>query len=183
MIEKSMGQVEAILVKPKGKGAKSAIIEKVDVEWGGFQGDKHFGDTMPAGSSQKAYPKGTEVRNTRQISIVSVEELKQIAEALGVSMIKPEWVGANMLVSGIDKFTDLAAGTRLYFENGVGLVVQGVNTPCTDAGSEIQENFPDVVGVTSGFPKKAIGKRGLVAWVERTDQIAAGETLSISLIK
>ena len=180
MIEKTMGQVQAILVKAKEKGAKSVSVEKVDVEWGGFQGDKHFGDTMPAGSSQKAYPKGTEVRNTRQISIVSIEELKQIAKALGVSKIKPEWVGANMLVSGIEQITELAPGTRLHFENGVGLVVQGVNMPCTDAGSQIQENFPDVAGITSGFPKKAIGRRGIVAWVERPGHIAAGETLSIS---
>lgn len=181
MIEKTMGQVEAVLIKSKEEGAKSAIVDKVDVDWGGFQGDKYFGNTMRAGSKQKPYPKGTEVRNTRQISIVSIEELEQIAEALGVSMIKAEWVGANMLVSGIDDLTHLAPGTRLHFENGVGLVVEGDNTPCTDAGSEIQENFPDIVGITGKFPKKAIGKRGIIAWVERPGQIATGETLSISL--
>ena len=180
MTEKTFGQVEAILIKPHEKGAKSDIVEKVDVEWGGFQGDKHYGDTMPANSLQKNYPRGTEVRNTRQISIVSVEELKQIAEALGVAMVKPEWVGANILVSGIDQLTQLVPGTRMHFKNGVGLVVAGVTSPCTVAGSKIQENFPDVAGITTGFPKKAIGKRGIVAWVERTGHIAAGETLAIS---
>lgn len=180
MSKQAIGRLEAILVKPEDEGAKSSPRESVEVGWGGFPGDKHFGDTMPAGSSQKPYPKGTEVRNTRQVSIVSVEELQEIADELGVPKIEPEWVGANMLVSGIDKLTSLPPGSRLHFEHGVGLVVEGDNSPCTTAGGEIQENYPDVAGITTAFPKKAIGKRGLVAWVERPGRLSTGEEVSVS---
>ena len=47
------------------------------------------------------YAQGTEIRNTRQISIVSVEELAFIADSMGIDTLQPEWVGANLLVSGM----------------------------------------------------------------------------------
>ncbi len=181
MKSEKTGSVESLLIKAKGEGEKSRVYESVEVEWAGFQGDKHSGDTMPAGSGQRAYARGTEIRNTRQISIVSIEELQLIANDLGVAKIEPEWVGANMLVSGIEDFTSLPPGSRLYFENGVGLVVDGDNRPCTDAGGEIQKNYPEVEGITSAFPKKAIGKRGLIAWVERPGKISSGEAVSIKI--
>jgi MOSC domain-containing protein YiiM len=173
------GSVESLLIKAKGDGEKSRAFESVDVEWAGFRGDKHSGETMPAGRSNKAYTKGTEIRNTRQISIVSTEELKLIADELGISNIKAEWVGANMLLSGIEKLTSLPTASRLTFENGVGLVVEEDNLPCTDAGKEIQENYPEVEGITTAFPRKAIGKRGLIAWVERPGKLSAGESVTV----
>ena len=41
------------------------------------------------------------IRNDRQISIVSAEELALIAKELHVPEVKPEWLGANLLISGI----------------------------------------------------------------------------------
>ena len=177
MSENGSGRVEGLYIKPKGETTRS--VQEANVAWGGFEGDKHFGETRSASSSQKPYPKGTEVRNTRQISLVSVEEMGQIAQALGVDKLEAEWLSANVLVSGVADLTKLPAGSRLHFENGVGLVVEGANPPCTTAGGIVQENYPEQEGLTSAFPKQAIGRRGIVAWVERPGTISPGESIEV----
>jgi hypothetical protein len=173
------GKVEALLITPDYM--PGTLIDEVEVHWEGFVGDKHYGLTRPAGSSQKPYPKGAEVRNVRQISIVSVEELAEVAAAMGLPRVEPAWVGANMLVSGVPGLTQLPSGSRFYFENGVGIVVEGENLPCTTAGGSLQSQFPDRPEITTAFPKKAFGKRGLVAWVERPGTIRKGESVLVRL--
>jgi MOSC domain-containing protein YiiM len=156
-------------------------VDELQVTLEGLVGDKHFGLTMKAGSAQKPYPKGEEVRNVRQVSIVAEEELKQIAKAMGLPNVEPEWVGANLMVSGIPNLTKLPSGTRFYFENGVGIVVEGENAPCVTAGGSLQDQFPDQPDITTSFPKKAIGKRGIVAWVEKPGTIRKGESVTVRL--
>lgn len=172
-------KVEAISISPAE--LPSSAVEQVEVKWEGLVGDKHFGLTMKAGSSQKPYAKGEEVRNVRQVSIVSAEELRQVATALEVPNVEPAWVGANLMLSGIPDLTKLPSGTRLYFENGVGIVIEGENMPCTTAGGSLQDQFPDRPDITTAFPKKAIGKRGLVAWVEKPGLIRKGESVTVRL--
>lgn len=173
------GRVETILITPEFM--PGTPVDEVKVAWEGFSGDKHYGLTMKAGSSQEPYPKGTEVRNVRQISIVSVEELKQVAQAMDLPAIEPAWVGANLMISGIPRLTQLPSGSRLYFDNGVGLVIEGENLPCTTAGGSLQQQFPNRPEITTIFPKKAIGKRGLVGWVERPGKLTKGEGFLVRL--
>lgn len=173
------GKVEAVLISPPESKLPGQKVEQVEVTLEGFVGDKHTGLTRPAGSSQKPYPKGAEVRNVRQVSLVSVEELAEIAQRLGVPHIEPEWVGANLLISGVPDLTKLAPGSRFYFDDGVGLVVEGENMPCTTAGGSLQAQYPDKEGLASDFPKQAVGKRGLVAWVERGGHIHQGEAVVV----
>jgi hypothetical protein len=156
-------------------------VDEVQVHWEGLEGDKHYGLTMKANSSQKPYPKGAEVRNVRQISIVSVEELGAVAANLELPTIDPSWVGGNLLLSGVPGLTQLPSGSRLYFENGVGIVVEGENLPCVTAGGSLQGQFPGRPELTTAFPKKAMGKRGLVAWVEKPGVIRKGESVIIRL--
>lgn len=179
MAEDMHGKVEAISVT--AGDLPGQVIDEVEVKWEGLVGDKHLGLTRGAGSSQKPYVKGEEVRNVRQVSIVSIEELKQVAEDMGLPAIDPAWIGGNLLLSGIRGLTQLPSGSRLYFENGVGIVVEGENMPCTTAGGCIQNQYPDRAEITSAFPKKAIGKRGLVAWVEKPGVIRAGESVVVRL--
>jgi hypothetical protein len=181
MADEQRGRVEALLVTPKMMPGTE--VAQVEVAWEGFVGDKHFGLTRLASSSQKPYPKGAEVRNVRQISIVSVEELDQVAKNMKLPVLHPEWVGANMLVSGIPSLTQLPSGSRLYFDNGVGIVIEGENLPCTTAGGSLQQQFPDRPDITTSFPKKAIGKRGLVGWVERPGKLSKGEGFFVRLAK
>lgn len=179
MAKDMKGQVEALVITPGWMPGNP--IDEVQVTWEGFVGDKHYGLTMKAGSSQKPYPKGSEVRNVRQISIVSAEELNAVAESMQLPAIDPSWVGANMMLSGVPGLTQLPSGSRLYFENGVGIVIEGENMPCTTAGGSLQKQFPDRPELTTAFPKKAIGKRGLVAWVEKPGVIRKGEAVTIRL--
>lgn len=157
------------------------VVDEAEVHWEGFVGDKHYGLTRKSGSSQKMFPKGTLVRNVRQVSVVSQEELAQIAERLGVPQVEPDWLGANLALSGIPQLTQLPSGTRLMFENGVSLVVEGDNTPCVTAGGCLQAQYPEQAGLTNRFPKQAMGKRGLIAWVERPGAIRRGEGVRVLL--
>ncbi len=175
------GRVETILVTPKFMPGMP--VEEVEVAWEGFWGDKHYGLTMKAGRAQKPYPKDSIVRNVRQISIVSAEELSEVAESMGLPIIEPAWLGANLLVSGIPGLTQLPSGSRLYFDNGVGIVIEGENLPCTTAGNSLQQQFPDKPEITTTFPKKAIGKRGVVGWVEKPGKLSRGEGVSVRLAR
>lgn len=173
------GRLESISITKSG--LPSTSLDEIEVKWEGLVGDKHFGLTMKAGSKQAPYAKGSEVRNVRQVSIVSSEELKQVADKMKLPNIEPAWVGGNLMLSGIPNLTQLPSGSRLYFEGGVGIVVEGENMPCTTAGGSLAEQFPDRPELTTAFPKQAIGKRGLVAWVEKPGVIRKGEKVTVRL--
>jgi MOSC domain-containing protein YiiM len=173
------GRVESLLLTKKE--LPSEPVNEVEVTLEGFVGDKHFGYVMKANIYQKEYPKGTPVRNVRQISVVSTEELDDVAKNMELPRIDAAWVGANMEISGIPDFTQLPSGSRLYFEGGVGIAIEGENLPCTTAGGSLQQQYPDRNDITSAFPKKAIRKRGVVAWVERPGVIRKGEKVMVRL--
>lgn len=173
------GKVENLLLTDKY--IPSAPVDQVEVTMEGFVGDKHFGYTMKSNSYQKEYPKGTMVRNVRQISVVSAEELAQVADAMELPRIDAAWVGANIELSGVPDLTKLPSGSRLYFEGGVGIAIEGENLPCTTAGGTLQQQYPDREDITTAFPKKALRKRGLVAWVERPGVIRKGEKVMVRL--
>lgn len=169
------GEVVAVLVARDRASLRSSAEPEVRVTFEGFEGDRHAGLTWRSGSRAPHYPRGTEIRNTRQISIVSVEELAQIAAAMDVPTLLPEWLGANLLLRDIPRLSFLPPGTRLFFAQGAALVVEGENRPCTLAGASIEAAYPDRPGLTQAFPKAGRGLRGLVAWVERPGLIAPGD--------
>jgi hypothetical protein len=92
-------------------------VEETPVDFGGFPGDRHHGVTMRSGGRTSHYPRGTEIRNNRQYSLLSVEELAEVAAALQLPGIHPEWLGANLVLSGIQGLTLLPPMTRLFFPN------------------------------------------------------------------
>ena len=153
---------------------------RVTVTFAGFEGDRHAGITRKADSRTPHYPRGIEIRNDRQVSIVSVEELAQIAAAMDLPEIKPEWLGANLLLQGIPNLTRLPPMTRLFFGVGAVLVVQAENLPCQHPGKIIQEAYshPDLQVL---FPKAGMHLRGLVACVERPGSILRGETVEVAI--
>ena len=57
---------------------RSVPVQKISLILDGMPGDCHKGRARPACS------RGRAIANTRQLSIVSVEELKQIAEKMGL---------------------------------------------------------------------------------------------------
>lgn len=95
----------------------------------------------PADSRQKIYKRGTMIANRRQISIVSEEECALIAEKMNIPEVRPEWLGANILVRGVERLTELPAGTRLLFPDGTGLICEGENLPCVHPGKVIEQVY------------------------------------------
>ena len=185
----SQVEVAALLISPPcsreeraAQGAQylvSTPIEAVTVTLDGFAGDRHAGPTRRADARVPFFPRGTIIRNTRQVSLIAEEELAALAAALGVPAVDPAWLGANLVTRGLPQLTALPPGTRLFFPDKATLVVAGENEPCIQPGRVIAEHYPDVPTIAPRFVKAALGRRGLVAWVERAGTIRAGDTLMV----
>lgn len=175
------GKVEAILVNSDkdDESIETSRISKVDVLFEGFAGERHSGLTALSDVRyRKQYAKDTPIRNTRQVSMLSVEDLQQIATNLGVARIEPEWLGANLLVSGIPKFTELPPSSRLLFASGGALVVDNENEPCRYPAAIVDKHYP---GSGSKFVAAAKNLRGVVGWVEREGAIAIGDEIALHI--
>ncbi|AME07675.1 MOSC domain-containing protein [Bacillus siamensis] len=154
-------------------------MDKLRAEYGGFPGDLHFGLTKKAGAREPMYQRGTEIFNRRQISIVSMEECDEIAAAMGVSHIFPEWLGANIAISGFSALTPLKEGSRMIFPSGASLLCEGENDPCIQPGEIIQSFYPDQPKLAAAFVRHAMGRRGIVCIVERPGDICTGDSVAI----
>lgn len=154
--------------------------DQVKAQFGGFEGDQHAGITRKSDSRTPFYPRDTEIRNARQVSIVSIEDLERIAEAMGLPEVRAEWLGANVLTRDIPNLSFLPPGTRLFFENGATLIVQAQNRPCKKAGKAIEE-ASGKEGLEELFPKIAQRLRGVVACVEKPGVIQQGETIQVEV--
>jgi MOSC domain-containing protein YiiM len=158
-------------------------MPEAKVSFEGFVGDRHAGLTRPADVRTPWFPKGTLVRNTRQLSIVSTEELALIAAALGLPQVLSAWLGANLELAGVPRLTQLPPGTRLFFPEDATLVVEGENEPCRKAGRALEAHHPEKTGLASRFVKAAHHQRGLVGWVERPGLIRPGDKVRLVLPK
>ena len=124
----------------------------------------------------RQYPRDTPIRNVRQLTLLSVEELADIAAIMGIPEVKPEWVGANIVTSGIPDLTLLPPSSRLQFPSGATIVVDMENEPCRYPAEIIARHNP---GQKVGFVKAAKHKRGITAWVEREGDVALHDEITI----
>lgn len=175
-----VGDVVGVFVASRPETLLSERVQRVAVEFGGFPGDKHAGWTRRADARVPWYPRGTVIRNERQVSLVSTEELAAIAAALGVGEVRAEWLGANLELRGIPGLTQLPPRARLVFAGGAVLNVEQENNPCRGPGNEIARQLGQRA-LASRFPKAALHLRGLVATVERPGSIAEGDGVVINL--
>jgi hypothetical protein len=151
----------------------------ITLSWEGVEGDTHAGLMRKSDAREPHYPRGTLIRNHRQVSLVSAEELAEVATAMQLPHLLPEWLGANICLSGIPNFTQLAPATRLFFSDGAVLMVTYENLPCVGPGKVIQAQFSERGGLQSRFPKAALHKRGLVAVVEKPGTVRLGEGVAV----
>lgn len=172
------GRVEALLwCHDSAASIVSEEIERVDLTLDGFPNDTHAGATRPSCVRVKElYSKGTEIRNTRQLSIVSREEMDAIAADMGLEALRPAWLGANLMLSGIPALTLLPPSSRLQFPSGATLTVDVENGPCIHPARVIEEHHP---GKGSTFVKHAKSRRGVTAWVERAGTITLGDAVEV----
>jgi hypothetical protein len=152
-------------------------LEEMPLGFGGFPADCHAGETRPSCSRvTDQYPRGTTIRNVRQVSLVSAEELSDIAAALGLDRVEPAWVGASVVVEGIPDFSHLPPSSRLQGPDGVTLTVDMQNRPCRFPAKTIEDARP---GHGKRFKEAAEGRRGVTAWVERTGVLRLGDVLRL----
>lgn len=171
------GEITALLINPdRDEGMESSAVAAVQASFAGFAGEAHGGLTRPLCSRvTKQYPKGTEIRNTRQISIVSEEELAAVAADMGLPVsLDPAWLGANMVVRCIPAFTLVPPSSRLITTGGVSLVVDMENAPCWQPGDVIEARYP---GIGKSYAAKARNRRGVTAWVEREGEVSVGQAV------
>ena len=145
------------------------------ITFDGIEGDCHASRNRLSDSRMlNQYKRGTPVANSRQLSLVSLEELADIAKALDIPVLPPQWVGANLLISDIPDLTLLPPSTRMMFSSGATLIVDLENAPCRYPADIIEQHHP---GHGLAFPKLAKHKRGLVVRVEREGMIAKGDEI------
>lgn len=154
-------------------------LEVAVLSYAGLEGDRHAGLTMKSGVRQQHLPRGVELRNARQLSLVSVEELERVAQALGAPRLDYRWLGANVLIRGAPELTRVAPGSRFVFSSGAVLCIDGDNDPCTKAGKAVAQGLGAAEGLASRFVKAAEGLRGLVAWVERPGSLKTGDRVTL----
>jgi MOSC domain-containing protein YiiM len=152
-------------------------VDFLELDWGGPIGDRHHGELMASDTRQsRVFPRGTTIRNHRQLSLVDLSELAQIATALGIPRIDPGVIADNICTEGIENLTDLPRMTRLAFPSGAVLMLGGPNAPCTIAGDMVARTYGSRV---EAFPKAAIGRRGVTAWVERPGLVKPSDAITV----
>ena len=165
------------LVTDRDAALESRAVQEVTALFSGPVEESHGGLTRPSDSRVLSqYKGGTPIRNTRQFSIVSAEDLAAIAAKMGLESLDAALVGATMVVQGIPDFTHIPPSSRLQNESGATLTVDMENRPCTLPAKPIE-------GVHQGFGAKfkaaAKGRRGVTAWVEREGVFRVGDRLRL----
>ncbi|MEM9248601.1 MAG: MOSC domain-containing protein [Pseudomonadota bacterium] len=149
----------------------------LDLSFAGLTGSVHSGLTRPSDSRVTAqYPKGTDIRNVRQLALVSVEDLKAIAETMGVASVDPARLGSTVVVEGIPDFSHIPPSARLQAQSGVTLTVDMQNWPCQFPAKSLTVDHGEAA---KGFKAAAKGRRGVTAWVEREGTLSLGDVLTL----
>ncbi|WP_136656272.1 MOSC domain-containing protein [Nitratireductor sp. XY-223] len=176
--KRAIGKVGGVYSATKGSFTTEPV-DSLELTFEGIAGDHHAGLTRRAGGREPWYPRGTEIRNERQLTLLSPEDLAGVASDMGIAEIKPEWIGGNITIEGIPNLSMLPASTLLFFEGGVTLKVDFLNLPCRVSGTAIAEHYPDrdPTALSLDFVKAARRRRGLIAWVELPGTIRAGEAV------
>jgi hypothetical protein len=172
------GKVAALyLGRDRGTGLEKGGVNRLELTYAGITGDFHAGLTRKSDSrTLQLYKRGLDIRNTRQLSLVSDVELAGIAARMGIPAIDAKWLGANVLVTGIPDLTLLPPSTRLQLPSGATLVVDLENVPCRQVAQVIERHHP---GPKLGFVAAARNKRGVTAWVEREGAIGLGDDIAV----
>lgn len=176
--QKALGKVGGIYCAT-GNTFTTRAVDLLTLTYEGIKGDHHSGITRKSGSREPWYTRGTEMRNERQVTLLCPKELAAAAQEMDIAEIRPEWIGANLLIEGIADLSMLPPSTLLFFEGGVTLKVDFQNGPCKISGAAIADHYPDRehTQLSLSFVPAAKRRRGLLAWVEIPGIIRAGEAV------
>jgi len=167
------------VVPDRAAGLKAVPRETLTLGFAGPEGEDHGGLTRPSCSRVLSqYPRDTVIRNTRQLSVMSAEELAAIATAMGLDTLDPSYTGATLVIEGISDFTHVPPSSRLQGASGATIVVDMENRPCMLPAREIEADMP---GHGKAFKSAAKDLRGVTAWVEREGVFTLGERLRLHI--
>lgn len=172
-----LGEIVWLGRVPAGDSIRAQQADRLELSFDGVAGERHEGTNAPSCVRvRNLHPEGTEIRNVRQLSILSQEELARIAADMGLETVDPEYLGASMVLRGIPDFTHVPPSSRLQGADGCTLVVDMENRPCVFPGREIQSDFP---GHGPKFKPAATDRRGITAWVQRPGRVQVGDVLKL----
>ncbi|THH37223.1 sulfurase [Aliishimia ponticola] len=165
-------------VPEEGESIRAQAVSELELDFTGPVGERHGGLTRPSCSRVlNQYPKrGTEIRNVRQLSVLSAEEISLIAREVGLDELDPQLLGASMVLSGIPDFTKVPPSSRLQFASGAVLTIDMENLPCHLPAREIDSDHP---GHGKPFKAAARQRRGVTAWVEHPGSVAIGDSCTL----
>ena len=158
-------------------GLMALSRDKLDLTFDGVAGAFHAGLTRPACMRVKSqYAKGTWIKNERQLSIISQEELEKIAAIMGVEALNPGRLGATMVIKGIADFTHVPPSSRLTTPSGATVTIDMENLPCQIPAKSLMVDHGDSA---KKFKFAAKGLRGVTAWVAAEGRVAIGDVLTL----
>jgi hypothetical protein len=175
---KIIGRVEQLLsAANRDDGFEKQLRKSLKLLLSGPEGDCHTGETRLSDSrTLQTHKRNTVIRNVRQITLISAEEMADVANTMQLPEMNASWLGANMVTSGIPDLTLLPPSSRLQFPSGATLVIDMENLPCRQVASVIEKSHPEKGAL---FVKAATHKRGLTAWVEREGDIHVHDEIKV----
>lgn len=151
-------------------------VDSLVLTLAGLQGDRHQGQTRKSCTRTPWHKIGTRIANTRQLSLVSIEECEEIAKALAIEAIDPALLGPSLVLAGIAALSLMPPATRLQFPSGATLFITEQNVPCRKPAGRIAAAYGNP-RLATAFGRAATGRRGLLALVEREGAIHAGDLI------
>lgn len=175
---KIMGRVEQLLsMGNRDDGFEKQNRSTLNLLLSGPEDDCHAGLTRFSDSrTLQTYKRNTVIRNVRQMTLISAEEMEEVASALELPEMKASWLGANLVTSGIPDLTLLPPSSRLQFPSGATVVIDTENLPCRQVADLISKTYPEK---GPKFVKAATHKRGLTAWVECEGEVSVGDAIKV----
>ncbi len=162
---------------PAGDSIRAQAVGSLQLDFSGDSGARHEGvNRASCVRVRNLYPQGTEIRNVRQLSVLSAEEMDATAAEMGLKNLDPSFLGVSILLRGIPDFTHIPPSSRLQGPDGVTITVDMENRPCVTPGREIESDLP---GHGAAFKPAAEGRRGVTAWVERPGKLNLGDKLKL----
>jgi MOSC domain-containing protein YiiM len=159
--------------------------DSIQIELDGIVGDHHRSYTRKTWAGDDKQPEGTIRRNERQWSAMSVEELRDIRNAMDViEPLSAESLGVNLCIEGVPELSRLPKGTTFKFPSGAEFVVEDYNPPCHYMGKKMAGLHKTNSGKplsTTAFSKASKLSRGIVGSVEVAGVINTGDDVVVTV--
>jgi len=164
------------LNEDRAAGLGNRAVEALDLRFSGAVGESRSGLTRGScGRVVSQYPRGTEIRNVRQLCIMSADELAKIAAEMDVAQLDVALLGVSILLEGIPDFTHIPPSARLVNE-ALSITVDMANRPCHLPAKGIEAAMAGKGGL---FKAAAKGRRGVTGWVARAGVLKLGDELRL----